>query len=48
MIGAIMSIGLALLVTIVGFAISDGRSSREGMDRLRRQTADVIRRAGNC
>ena len=37
MIGAIMSIGLALLVTIVGFAISDGRSSREGMDRLRRQ-----------
>ncbi|WP_397571193.1 hypothetical protein [Schlesneria sp. T3-172] len=36
MIGAVMAIGLAVLVTIVGFAISDGRSSRAGMDRLRR------------
>ncbi len=36
MIGAIMAIGLALLVTIVSFAISDGRSSRENMDRLRK------------
>ena len=37
MIGAIMAIGLALLVTIIGFAISDGRSAREGMERVRRQ-----------
>ena len=36
MIGAIMAIGLALLVTIVGFAIGDRRSSRDGMERLRR------------
>ena len=37
MIGAIMAVGLALLVTIVGFAIGDGRSSRQEMARLRRQ-----------
>lgn len=37
MIGAIMAVGMALLVTIVGFAIGDSRSSRQGMERMRRQ-----------
>ena len=36
MTGAIMAIGLALLVTIVGFAIGDGRASRTEMRRLQR------------
>ncbi|MEI8020794.1 MAG: hypothetical protein WCH39_21500, partial [Schlesneria sp.] len=36
MTGAIMAIGLALLVTIVGFAIGDGRASRAEMQRLQR------------
>lgn len=35
MVGAMMAIGLALLVTIVGFAISDERSTRAGMQRMR-------------
>lgn len=39
MIGAIMAVGMALLVTIVGFAIGDSRSSRQGMERLRSQPA---------
>ncbi len=34
--GAIMAIGLAILVTIVGFAIGDGRASRAEMQRLQR------------
>ena len=42
MIGAIMAIGLALLVTIVSFAISDGRSSRENMDRLRKLPSSTL------
>ena len=37
MTGAIMAVGLALLVTIVSFAISDERSTRSGLQRLRRQ-----------
>jgi hypothetical protein len=36
MTGAIMAIGLAMLVTIVGFAIGDGRASRAEMLRLQR------------
>ena len=36
MTGAIMAIGLALLVTVVGFAIGDGRASRAEMQRLQR------------
>ena len=36
MTSAIMAIGLALLVTVVGFAIGDGRASRAEMQRLQR------------
>ncbi len=36
MTGAIMAIGLAMLVTVVGFAIGDGRASRAEMQRLQR------------
>ncbi len=36
-IGALMAIGLAILVTMVGFAIGDERSSRVGLRHLRRQ-----------
>ena len=34
-IGAIMAVGLAILVTIVGFAVGDERSMRTGMQRMR-------------
>ena len=37
MVGTIMAVGMALLVTIVGFAIGDQRSSRAGMLRLNQQ-----------
>ncbi len=37
MIGVIMAVGLALLVTIVAFAIGDERSTRAGLQRIRRQ-----------
>ena len=36
MTSAIMAVGLALLVTVVGFAIGDGRASRTEMQRLQR------------
>ena len=36
MTGAIMAFGLALLVTVVGFAIGDGRASRNEIQRLQR------------
>ncbi len=37
MVGTIMAVGMALLVTIVGFAIGDQRSSRAGMLRMNQQ-----------
>ena len=37
MFGAVMAVGLGLLVTIVAFAVGDERSTRAGMSRLRRQ-----------
>ena len=46
MIGTIMAVGLALLVTIVSFAISDERSARAGsqhLDRLYQRSRSELR-----